>query len=293
MTASSSNGEGNWTACAAGALQAKGRSLWLVRSADAQTPLVVETAIGRLVLAPAPRTHLVGLSRNARIHVPNDAWCLHEVGVCSLVKLIAFIDFSMSISPPPTPAAVRRTVTTYCVSGFSEPEPALIQREFIARLIHDDPRDLALFTFLRSTEAYWVVSFLLQQFAENRRVSDLGAQYGLSNAHFRRLCKHALGGSLKAELKRWRAASAVLRIIESEQTLTDIALDAGFASSSHLSREIKGLLGVPPSQIWGFGVGRRWTRTRESSTVRARDGSYRQEPMTAGYTHHLCCGGGQ
>ncbi|WP_147432395.1 helix-turn-helix domain-containing protein [Pararobbsia silviterrae] len=223
--------------------------------------------------------------------VENDRWYMYEVSVSMLVKLIAFVDYSLSLSAPAFPPPIPRTAATFCVAGFSGVETTLIQREFIARLVCGDSRDVPLFSFLRATEAYWVVSFLLQQFSENRRVGDLGAQYGLSNAHFRRLCKHALGGSLKAELKRWRAASAVLRIIESERTLTDIALDAGFASSSHLSREIKGLLGVPPSQIWGFGVGRRWTcarSTRASSEKERRDANGRE---TARYTRHLCSGG--
>lgn len=244
-----------------------------------------------MTLSPSPATHLVGISRNARIEILNDAVSMHDVSVACLVKLIAFIDYGMNDRAPLAPASIRRAVSTFCVSGFAEPDPRLIQREFICRLLERNASDIPLLSFLRATEAYWVVSFLLQQFAENKRVSDLGAQYGLSNAHFRRLCKHALGGSLKAELKRWRASSAVLKIIESEQTLTDIALDAGFASSSHLSREIKGLLGVPPSQIWGFGVGRRWTRTRENAAARHRDGAYGCDVMTAAYTHHLPCGG--
>lgn len=288
MGTPSSHTKDDWAVCGAGPLQAKGRTLWLLRSADAHTPLVIETATGRLTLAPAPATHLVGLSRNARIHLLNDSACLYDVGVSTLVKLIAFVDFSMSGCSPTSPPSIRRTSTVFCIDGFSAPSRHLIQREFIGRLVSADPQDAALFSFLRATEAYWVVSFLLQQFAENKRVSDLGAQYGLSNAHFRRLCKHALGGSLKAELKRWRAASAVLRIIESEQTLTDIALDAGFASSSHLSREIKGLLGVPPSQIWGFGVGKRWSRARDFAG--AGGGHGHRHELSPGYTHHLCSG---
>ena len=291
MAATSSGTSSGWAVSAGGVFQAKGRALWMFRSPDSETPLRIETATGLLTLSPAPATHLVGIARNARIQILNNTVLMHDVGVARLVKLIAFIDCSVNDREPLVPASIRRAVTTFCVSGFAEPDTLSIQREFICRLLERDSRDVPLFSFLRATEAYWVVSFLLQQFAENKRVSDLGAQYGLSNAHFRRLCKHALGGSLKAELKRWRASSAVLRIIESEQTLTDIALDAGFASSSHLSREIKGLLGVPPSQIWGFGVGRRWTRTRESATVRQRDDAYGHDALTAGYTHHLSCGG--
>ncbi|MEJ0004473.1 MAG: helix-turn-helix domain-containing protein [Pararobbsia sp.] len=252
-----------WRVCEGGSLHAKGRSLWLICSLDAQTPLIIDGPAGRESLEPANSVHLLGIARNAKVFIDSPGYRCSEVCVATLAKLIAFIDFGMRAQDADAKSLSSRAVSSVFIArGFTTPDAEAIQREFIGRILADDALDQPLLLFLRTSEAYWVVSFLLEQFAANKRVSDLGALYGLSNAHFRRLCKIALGGSLKAELKRWRAASAVLRIVESEQTLTDIALEAGFASSSHLSREIKGLLGVPPSHIWHFGIGKMGTKAR-------------------------------
>jgi AraC-like DNA-binding protein len=256
VDASASRIDDGWVACAGGSLHAKGRSLWLIRSLDAQTPLVIDGPAGRATLDPPDTIHLLGAARNAKVFIDSPHYSFSEVRVSTLVKLIAFIDYGMRVHDVARPIPSRGVSSVFVARGFTASNVDVIQREFIGRVLAGDCIDESLFNFLRTAEGYWVVSFLLDQFAGNKRVSDLGAQYGLSNAHFRRLCKLALGGSLKAELKRWRAASAVLRIVESEQTLTDIALEAGFASSSHLSREIKSLLGVPPSHIWHFGLGK-------------------------------------
>ena len=251
-----------WMACSGGSLHAKDRSLWLIRSLDARVPVVIDGPAGRTILEPPEAIHLLGAARHAKVFIDSRNYCYSEVRVSTLVKLIAFIDYGMRVHEVVRPAPGQGVPSIFVAQGFTAADADVIQREFIGRVLVGQGIDGSLFNFLRTAEGYWVVSFLLDQFAGNRRVSDLGAQYGLSNAHFRRLCKIALGGSLKAELKRWRAASAVLRIVESEQTLTDIALEGGFASSSHLSREIKTLLGVPPSHIWHFGLGKLGGRER-------------------------------
>jgi AraC-like DNA-binding protein len=253
---SASRIDNGWVMHAGGCQYAKGGSLYLMRSLDG-LPLVIDGPGGRLTLDPSGATHLLGAARNAKIVIDSPYYWRSEVRVPTLIKLIAFIDYGMRGHDEACAQSGRDTSSVFVARGFTEPAAGVIQREFIGRVIAGNEIDEPFFSFLRATESYWVVCFLLDQFATNRRVSDLGAQYGLSNAHFRRLSKLALGGSLKAELKRWRAAAAVLRIVESKETLTDIALEAGFASSSHLSREIKSLLGVPPSHIWHFGLGRR------------------------------------
>jgi AraC-like DNA-binding protein len=251
-----------WVAASGGSLHGKDRSLWLIRSLDAQMPLVIDGPAGRATLEPPGAIHLLGAARNAKVFIDSANYCYSEVHVSTLVKLMAFIDFAMRFHEVGRTVPGQIVPSVLVARGFTSADGDVIQREFIGRLLLGDGIDESLFNFLRTTEGYWVVSFLLEQFAGNRRVSDLGAQYGLSNAHFRRLCKIVLGDSLKAELKRWRAVTAVVRIVESEQTLTDIALEGGFASSSHLSREIKSLLGVPPSHIWHFGLGRLGGRER-------------------------------
>jgi AraC-like DNA-binding protein len=71
----------------------------------------------------------------------------------------------------------------------------------------------------------------------------------VSESHFRRLCRRALGRGLKRELRQWRAANAVLDVVESRDSMTDVAISNGFASSSHFSREIRDLFGISPCQF--------------------------------------------
>ncbi|MEF9672999.1 AraC family transcriptional regulator [Pseudomonas sp. PCH446] len=47
-------------------------------------------------------------------------------------------------------------------------------------------------------------------------------------------------------MRDWRTAKALLSMIGSECSLTDVALEFGYASSSHFSKEVRELLGVAP-----------------------------------------------
>lgn len=102
---------------------------------------------------------------------------------------------------------------------------------------------------LRSGESYLLLGFLLEQGASSEKLQDLARRYGVSVSHFRRLCRQALGGTAKTELREWRTARALLTMVEGIDSLTDIALALGYASSSHFSKEIRELVGVAPSNL--------------------------------------------
>ncbi|WP_236687625.1 AraC family transcriptional regulator InvF [Chromobacterium subtsugae] len=104
----------------------------------------------------------------------------------------------------------------------------------------------ALLSLLRRSESYWLVRFLLAQSERGDKLQELGERYGVSYSHFRRLCRHALGGAAKTELRDWRMARSLLDVVEGRDSLTQVALKHGYASSSHFSNEIKGLIGVSP-----------------------------------------------
>lgn len=102
---------------------------------------------------------------------------------------------------------------------------------------------------LRQTEAYWLVRYLLQQSYANVNITAMGEKYGLSYSHFRRVCREVLGSSVKTVLKNWRVARALLDRVDCRTSFTDLALKYGYASSSHFSTEIKGVLGVSPRAL--------------------------------------------
>ncbi|MFJ3482245.1 helix-turn-helix domain-containing protein [Pseudomonas sp. NPDC090202] len=103
-------------------------------------------------------------------------------------------------------------------------------------------------SWLRQSERYQVVSFLLREESLSSKLCELAGRYGVSISHFRRLCHQALGCTAKTELREWRTARALLAKSRKE-TLTDLALTFGFSSPSHFSKEIRELLGVSPSSL--------------------------------------------
>ncbi|MDD1016018.1 helix-turn-helix domain-containing protein [Pseudomonas rubra] len=102
---------------------------------------------------------------------------------------------------------------------------------------------------LRSGEEYWLVRYLLDQGRGQDSLQALARRYGVSVSHFRRLCRQALGGATKPALRSWRVARALLEVIDEGRSLTEVAQNQGYCSSSHFSRDVRELLGVPPSRL--------------------------------------------
>jgi len=99
---------------------------------------------------------------------------------------------------------------------------------------------------LRRQESYALASYLLKSPLNGAHLNELCVKYGLSYTHFRRLCRRSLGGAIKARLRAWRAARTVLDIIDSDQSILEIAVDNGYTSASHVSTDIKQLFGFTP-----------------------------------------------
>ncbi|OHX10893.1 transcriptional regulator InvF [Chromobacterium sphagni] len=117
---------------------------------------------------------------------------------------------------------------------------------FLRQVLAPEEPFSALLSLLRRSESYWLVRFLLAQSACGDKLQELGERYGVSYSHFRRLCRNALGNAAKTELRDWRMARSLLDVAEGGDSLTQVALKHGYASSSHFSNEIKGLIGVSP-----------------------------------------------
>ena len=98
-------------------------------------------------------------------------------------------------------------------------------------------------------DSYGLVRFLLEQGTRSEKLNTLAQRYGVSVSHFRRLCRQALGSAAKPALRGWRTAQALLNMSLQDGSLTDVALEFGFASSSHFSKEIRELVGFAPSSL--------------------------------------------
>lgn len=172
--------------------------------------------------------------------------------VKTLTKLQAFIDHALGVSPgAPVSAGDAAAGSTGALN--SAVSAALDGNRptasFLRMAIDDTPEYRQIARSLRRTEAYSMVSFLLQE-GQGEKLEDLSARYGISAGHFRRLFRAALGGNPKSALKDWRLAKAVLAVIERQQSVTEVAMAHGFASPSHFSSEVKKSLGLSLTHLF-------------------------------------------
>lgn len=215
-----------------------GEGVMHVRVSDASL------CLGRAPHAPLPGgwEGLVAASEALQIH--GGAVQVVPLSPALLVKLQVFIDLSDALvgqRPPPVPWA------TLPVSLETVRSQHALERWYLAQALGGSPAFHTFAQVLRHSESYGLVRFLLEQGTRSEKLADLAQRYGVSVSHFRRLCRLALGSAAKPALRGWRTARALLRLQDS--SLTDVALDLGFASSSHFSREIRELVGFTPSSL--------------------------------------------
>lgn len=123
-----------------------------------------------------------------------------------------------------------------------------LERCFLMQACDPDPDFACLSAALRRTEWYKLVRFLLTQPA-TMTMQASSERYGFSYSHFRRLCRQAFGRGGKAEFQQWRNVRALLDMLDSGASMTEVALRQGFASSSHFSDAMKGQFGMPPRHL--------------------------------------------
>ena len=171
--------------------------------------------------------------------------------VKELTKLQVFIDHALGVLPH---AQASNEMTVMTDAGARDPAPLGSDGEnltarFLRMAIDDTPEYRKIAESLRRTEAYSMVSFLLQE-GQGEKLHALSARYGISAGHFRRLFRSALGSSPKSALKDWRLAKAVLAVIERRQSVTEVAMAHGYASPSHFSSEVKKSLGLSLTHLF-------------------------------------------
>ncbi|MHC8367772.1 helix-turn-helix domain-containing protein [Pseudomonas sp. ZT5P21] len=163
-----------------------------------------------------------------------------------LVKLQVFFDLSDALigqRPSHAPWAILP------VAYETVQSERALERWYIEQAMSASSAYQAFADVLRHTESYGLVRFLLEQGTRSEKLTDLAQRYGVSVSHFRRLCRQALGSAAKPALRGWRTAQALLNMSLRDGSLTDVALESGFASSSHFSKEIRELVGCTPSSL--------------------------------------------
>ncbi|WP_372242546.1 helix-turn-helix domain-containing protein [Pseudomonas sp. C1C7] len=163
-----------------------------------------------------------------------------------LVKLQVFIDLASA------PLDQRSGPLPWALLPVAYPKvqtEQALERWYLEQAMAGGEAYQAFASVLRHSESYGLVRFLLEQGTHSEKLGTLAQRYGVSVSHFRRLCRQALGTAAKPALRGWRTAQALLNMSLREGSLTDVALEFGFASSSHFSREIRELVGFTPSSL--------------------------------------------
>lgn len=83
---------------------------------------------------------------------------------------------------------------------------------------------------------------------ESHSAEDCARSVGLSLSRFLHLFKAEVGTPFR-RMRAWKRARELLNLPASTGSLTEIALDSGYADSSHFSHSIRDVFGTSPSEI--------------------------------------------
>jgi AraC family transcriptional regulator len=92
-----------------------------------------------------------------------------------------------------------------------------------------------------------VCAYIDSHITDRLRVADLSALANLSASHFSRAFTCTFGERPHAFLIRRRVELAARHMLQTEATLSDIALQCGFADQAHLCKHFRQATGYPPA----------------------------------------------
>jgi len=84
------------------------------------------------------------------------------------------------------------------------------------------------------------------RYAESLLVRDLAAEAGLSRSQFERQFVHLFGTTPREYLVRVRVYAACRLLVETDDNVTQIAMQTGFYDHSHFCRTFRRIMGISP-----------------------------------------------
>jgi len=94
-----------------------------------------------------------------------------------------------------------------------------------------------------------VLSYIESNLGQDISLHDIAGVAGLSVSHFKGLFRQSLGIPVHQYLIRRRVERATSLLRESNLSISQIALETGFAHQSHLAHHMRRLLGVSPKTL--------------------------------------------
>lgn len=92
-----------------------------------------------------------------------------------------------------------------------------------------------------------VLQHIQENLDQDLDVRELANIACFSQAHFHRFFKGMLGESLGEHIRRLRLERAALRLLVTDQNVTNIALDAGYETPEAFCRVFRRMFGSPPT----------------------------------------------
>lgn len=130
---------------------------------------------------------------------------------------------------------------------------ALLTLAAALRPAEDDPITPAIaFQMKASGLTYWqfrrVVTHVVVNLEQSPRVADLAALVRLSASQFFRCCKVSIGLTPTTYILPQRIARSQQLLLETHDTIVDVALACGFADQAHFSSRFRNVVGKSPSR---------------------------------------------
>lgn len=90
---------------------------------------------------------------------------------------------------------------------------------------------------------------LMQEcFAQDIEINSVAREVGLSRPHFFKLFKKQMGITPNLYLNTLRAEHAIVDLMSTDKSVTDIGFDLGFSSQASFTRFFASNVGIPPSE---------------------------------------------
>ncbi|WP_230350794.1 helix-turn-helix domain-containing protein [Lelliottia sp. WAP21] len=221
-------------------------NLLLIKASAAEQPLVAEC-----IMKAGARYCITGLNDNIMSIVFTDHLCrlsLPEsvqhisLPVHPLCEIMAFLDESQQVPGE----SDKEFLLNINIASCDE-----LIYWFVCSYLMGNSRDdyQGLLENIRKQESYFLTGYLIKNRCSTEKINSLCQHYGLSYSYFRKISKKYLGVSAKTKMSEWRLAQTILDILEGEDTITDIAMKNGYASSAHVCSTFKSVLGISPYAI--------------------------------------------
>lgn len=144
--------------------------------------------------------------------------------------------------------ALRAEIQTGCLSGrlYGEALGMAIAARLISNYATGKPTLKFKPSGLAQSQLAQVIDYIKANLAQDLSISDLATLTGISESHFSRSFKQSVGTSPYRYLMHQRVERAEQLLKRQTTSISDIALDCGFANQTHLTKVFRQMIGMTP-----------------------------------------------